>query len=222
MEPGWWFFEEERFTQSRKADKNAFTDTILVPVDAGLVLPCMRITMAYREASMACDSPAEFGEAEDYCVGNSEAVSPYETGKHRWCCIPTCSEQFYNIRQQPGYFKPTQHHRRRREKCLQQSLSRGIQHHWQELSGKLNAGYYVGKALEPMSVPATCHWLFGNKEIWLENHRQAIVRGLQSSQCFVFSKYWHCNKLLQLSWVKIHSESCGSFFHQSHCHLLNL
>lgn len=69
------FTEEERFTQSRKASKDPLVDTIYVPADAALGHTRMRVVMAYREQSMACESPAEFGEAEDYCVLISGPIS---------------------------------------------------------------------------------------------------------------------------------------------------
>ncbi|HRG66787.1 MAG TPA: GEVED domain-containing protein, partial [Saprospiraceae bacterium] len=72
------FDELERFTQSRKASKDPLVDTIYVPADAALGHTRMRVVMAYREQSMACESPAEYGEAEDYCVLISGPISTRE------------------------------------------------------------------------------------------------------------------------------------------------
>ncbi|MBK7788503.1 MAG: S8 family serine peptidase [Saprospiraceae bacterium] len=72
------FDEDERFTQSRKASKDPLVDTIYVPEDAALGHTRMRVVMAYREQSMACESPAEYGEAEDYCVLISGPISTQE------------------------------------------------------------------------------------------------------------------------------------------------
>ena len=140
------FSEEERFTQSRKADKNAFTDTILVPVDAALGFTRMRITMAYREASMACDSPAEFGEAEDYCVEILEVVSTHNETETPLVLYPNPAQNSFTISgSNLAMYNQLSIIDAGGKNVLQQSLSRGIQHHWQELSGKLNAGYYVVK-----------------------------------------------------------------------------
>ena len=91
------FSEDERFTQSRKADKNTFTDTIFVPVDAALGFTRMRITMAYREVSTACDSPKEFGEAEDYCVEILEVVSTQNETETPLVLYPNPTQSSFTI-----------------------------------------------------------------------------------------------------------------------------
>ena len=62
-----------------------------------LVLPRMRITMAYREVSTACDSPAEFGEAEDYCVEILEVVSTQNETETPLVLYPNPTQSSFTI-----------------------------------------------------------------------------------------------------------------------------
>ncbi|MBK8699162.1 MAG: S8 family serine peptidase [Saprospiraceae bacterium] len=67
--------ETELIAKSPKADKAALLDTVYVPADAIAGYTRMRVVMTYREVSEACQSPAEYGEVEDYCVLVEKSLS---------------------------------------------------------------------------------------------------------------------------------------------------
>lgn len=150
--------ESERFTQSRKADKNAFVDTILVPEDAVLGYTRMRINMAYREASQACDSPAEFGEAEDYCVEILEVVSTEQTSRDALVLFPNPSQgQFVISGSDLNKYRQLSILDAGGRTLYGQELSKGSQSTTQQYHGLLSPGYYLvklsGEGVVPKYLP---------------------------------------------------------------------